>query len=83
MNRTPVSIELSSFPESLHPILSGADIFDSSCSSDARVWFINRDGGYYLKSAATGALKAEAEMTCFLILSAEILESCPTAILLP
>lgn len=76
MNRTPVSIELSSFPENLRPILSGADIFDSSCSSDARVWFINRDGGYYLKSAATGALKAEAEMTCFFHrkgLSAEVL----------
>ena len=63
MNRTPVSIELSHFPEKLHPCLSGAAVFDSSCSAQARVYFIDKDNGFYLKTAPVGSLKAEAEMT--------------------
>ena len=76
MNRTPVSIELSNFPDSLHSFLSGADIFDSSCSAEARVYFIDKDGGFYLKTAPAGTLKTEAEMTAFFHrkgLSAEVL----------
>ena len=65
MDRTPVSIELSNFPDSLHSFLSGADIFDSSCSTEARVYFIDKDEGFYLKTAAAGTLKTEAEMTAF------------------
>ena len=76
MNRTPVSIELSNFPKMLHPFLSGADIYDSSCSADARVYFIDKDEGFYLKTASAGSLKTEAEMTGFFHskgLSAEVL----------
>ena len=47
-------------------MLRGADIYDSSCSDAARVIFIDKDDGYYLKSAAAGTLKTEAEMTRFL-----------------
>ena len=65
MNRTPVSIELSLFPQILHPFLSEAAIFDSSCSPDARVYFIDKDNGFYLKTAPAGSLKAEAEMASF------------------
>ena len=76
MNRTPVSIELSHFPEMLHPFLSGTAVFDSSCSPDARVYFIDREDGFYLKTAPAGSLKAEAEMTGFFHskgLSAEVI----------
>ena len=41
----------------------GAKIYDSSCSPEARVYFIERDGGYYLKRAAAGTLEREAMMT--------------------
>ena len=63
MNRTPVSVDLSAYPTAFHPILQDAAIFDSSCSREARVWFIDKDGGYYLKRAPKGALAAEARMT--------------------
>ncbi|MBR5023051.1 MAG: aminoglycoside 3'-phosphotransferase [Oscillospiraceae bacterium] len=38
-------------------------IFDSSCSEDARVWFL--DKGFYLKKASKGALAKEAAMYSF------------------
>ncbi len=41
----------------------GARIYDSSCSPEARVYFIERDGGYYLKRSAAGTLAREAQMT--------------------
>ena len=52
-------------PERLLPLLSGATVWDSSCSPEARVLYIERDGGLYLKSAAKGTLAREAEMTRF------------------
>ena len=76
MDHTPVSIELSNFPDSLHPFLSCADIFDSSCSAEARVYFIDKGTGFYLKTAPVGTLKTDAEMTAFFHrkgLSAEVL----------
>lgn len=63
MKRTPMDTELSHFPAPLHGLLEGAKLFDSSCSPDARVWFIDREEGFYLKRAARGSLRAEAEMT--------------------
>ena len=50
-------------PCEIRRLTEGARIFDSSCSPEARVYFIDRDGGYYLKNAEAGALKREAEMT--------------------
>lgn len=63
MERKPISPDLSVIPEAFHSILTGAPVFDSSCSPEARVLFVDRDGGYYLKSAPAGALKMEAAMT--------------------
>ena len=62
MKKIPVSIEPDTFPALFRPLLS-ADIFDSSCSAAAKVWYIQKDGGYYLKTAAKGTLHTEAEMT--------------------
>jgi kanamycin kinase len=53
------------FPAELRALLSGTTVYDSSCSPEARVYFIDREGGLYLKSAAAGTLRAEAEKTRF------------------
>lgn len=63
MKRTPIQADLHRFPEEFHPLLADTPVFDSSCSKEARVCFLDRDGGLFLKSAPKGTLKAEAEMT--------------------
>lgn len=63
MKRIPVTTDLSRFPVQFHPLLTGNPVFDSSCSPEARVYFLDTDGGMYLKSAPKGTLKTEAEMT--------------------
>lgn len=65
MNRTPIQIDPTAFPAAYHPLLTGAPVYDSSCSPQARVWFIDRDGGYFLKASEVGSLKNEAEKTRF------------------
>ena len=65
MKRTLIQPELSQFPEAFHPLLAKHPVYDSSCSQDARVWFLEAEGGVYLKTAAAGTLKAEADMTRF------------------
>ena len=63
MQRVPVRINIEEYPESLRPLLIGSDIYDSRCASGAEVLFIDRDGGYFLKSMKRGELEAEAMMT--------------------
>ncbi|MBQ9132556.1 MAG: aminoglycoside 3'-phosphotransferase [Clostridia bacterium] len=65
MKRTKIEHIPVEVPQSLLPVLQGAILYDSSCSPEARVWFVDRDGGYYLKTACAGALNREAEMTRF------------------
>jgi len=65
MKKTLISPNYDTFPSEFHSLLSGADIYDSSCSPEARVIFIDKEGGYYLKSAPKGKLKKEAQMTRF------------------
>lgn len=50
-------------PEETERLCYGARIFDSSCSPEARVYFIDKDDGYFLKSAAAGSLLRERIMT--------------------
>ena len=52
-------------PEEIRAIGRGAEVYDSSCSHEARVYFIDRDGGYYLKVGGAGKLRQEAEMTAY------------------
>jgi kanamycin kinase len=47
MTLKPVKINLDEYPVELRPLLSGAKLYDSSCSPEARVIFINKDGGYF------------------------------------
>ena len=62
MKKTPISVNFNDFPEEFHPSLERARVFDSSCSPEARVYFLDLDGGFYLKTAAGGSLKKEALM---------------------
>lgn len=65
MKRTLLTPDPSIFPAAYHPLLSNAPVYDSSCSPEARVYFIDRDGGLYLKTAASDTLRNEAEKTAF------------------
>ncbi len=76
MTLTPITIDINEYPAELRPLLTGAKLYDSSSSPEARVVFIDKDGGYFLKSAAKGRLECEAAMTKFFHgkgLSAEVL----------
>jgi len=65
MKRTPIQPDLTRIPAVFHPYFADAPAFDSSCSRDARVIFLDRDGGLYLKFAPAGALQQEAEMDAY------------------
>ena len=65
MKRTITVPDFDRIPEVFHPLLRGAQAYDSSSSPEARVWLIDRDGGYFLKSAQKGALALEAKMTAY------------------
>ena len=63
MKRTRLQPDASTFPAEYRPLLTDTPVYDSSCSPQAKVWFIDRDGGYFLKSSAAGSLKNEANKT--------------------
>lgn len=63
MEKKPVVIIPEQFPDSVQGLLRDSAVYDSSCSAQARVWFIDREGGYYLKTASAGSLHREAAMT--------------------
>ena len=63
MKRTLIERIPIALPDELCRLTEGARIYDSSCSPEARVYFIDKDGGYYLKASGIGTLKREAEMT--------------------
>ena len=60
MTLTPIELNIDGYPAELRPVLSGAKLYDSSCSPEARVIFIDKDGGFFLKSAPKGTLEREA-----------------------
>lgn len=63
MIRKPIQTDLSIYPAAVEPFLRGAQLYDSSCSPNAQVLFVDKDGGYFLKTAPKGTLAREAEMT--------------------
>lgn len=65
MKSKPLTANLSIYPAELQPLLSGAKLFDSSSSPEAKVIFIEKDEGYFLKSAPKGSLEREVTMTRF------------------
>lgn len=65
MTRTRIYITPSDFPAPFHALLDGATVYDSSCSPEATVVYIEKDDGYYLKRAAVTSLETEAVMTAY------------------
>lgn len=65
MKRTRIAPDLAKIPERFHALLRGGDVYDSSCSAAARVLYIDRDGGCFLKSGPKGSLAEEAQMTAY------------------
>lgn len=63
MKRTLIDALPLSLPPEMRKFTVGARIFDSSCSPEARVYYIEKDGGYYLKTAPKGTLLRDAQMT--------------------
>ena len=63
MNRVRLTVDPQAFPLEYRPLVESAPVYDSSCSPAARVYFIDRDGGYFLKTqpVAKGSLRLEAE----------------------
>lgn len=58
----PIQINLSQYPEEFRGLLSGARVYDSSCSPEARVIYIDKGDGYFLKAAPGGTLRNEDQM---------------------
>ena len=65
MERKPVSLHIQDIPQIFHPVLQDATVYDSSCSNRAKVWFLDKDTGFYLKTAPKGNLAQEATMNDF------------------
>ena len=63
MKRTRIEKIPFELPYELSKFVTGADIYDSSCSPEARVYFIDKDGGYYLKKGKHCSLETEAALT--------------------
>lgn len=65
MKRTLIDFIPYALPQKIGKVTSGAKIYDSSCSPEARVYYIEKDKGYYLKIAARESLAREAEMNAY------------------
>ncbi len=52
-------------PEEFNRLITGAPVYDSSSSPEARVYLIDKDCGYYLKVSGVGTLKTEALMGAY------------------
>jgi kanamycin kinase len=63
MRLKPITADLGDYPLELRPYLDGAKLYDSSCSTAAKVIFIDKDGGYFLKTGMVGDLDRECELT--------------------
>ena len=76
MKRKAIQVSISNFPEALSEFFKDAPVYDSSCSKEAQVLFIDREEGFFVKKALNGALKTESLMMEYmhsLGLAAEVL----------
>ena len=51
MIRKPINSLPENTPEALIAFAEGAKIYDSSCSPEAKVYYIDKNKGFYLKTA--------------------------------
>lgn len=79
MERKPILLDFNTLPDAFRAFAEGADAYDSSSSSRARVIYLDKEGGCFLKSAQKGSLAREAAMNRFFHakgLGPEVLEYC-------
>ena len=62
MKRTRIDAIPFHLPREVQRITDGACIYDSSCSPEARVYYVEKGDGIYIKRAKTGFLMREAQM---------------------
>lgn len=60
---TPIEININNYPAELQPFLSDAKVYDSSGHSGAKVIFIDKEQGFFLKTAPKNSLEREFTMT--------------------
>lgn len=65
MKRKPTELLPETLPLQLRSFAENATVYDSSCSPAARVWFLDKGPGFYLKKSPKGTLEKEAAMTGF------------------
>lgn len=65
MNRKPKHVNPDDYPSCFRSLLTGVPVFDSSCSPEAIVCYIDAQGGLFLKSAPKGTLSQEAAMAAY------------------
>lgn len=65
MKKTLLRSIPSEIPPELRRFIADAPLYDSSCSPEARVYFVDRENGYYLKRSGRGTLEKEAQMTAY------------------
>ena len=65
MERRLLSALPDGLPREIIKFIGGAPVYDSSCSPEARVYYIDKGEGLYLKRGALGTLSREAEMTSY------------------
>ena len=65
MKRHATTLSREDIPSQFHSFLDGAAVFDSSCSPAAKVYFLDKEQGYFLKKAPSGSLAREAAMWKF------------------
>ena len=65
MKRTLIQPDLSAIPAQFHPFFHHARVYDSSCSPQAKVYYLEQGEGFFLKTAPAGTLAKEAAMTRF------------------
>ena len=61
MKKTKLEININNFPSQIHYLFNNATVYDSSCSSEATVHYL--DTGYYIKSATRHTLAREAKLS--------------------
>lgn len=67
MKLTRINANFKDFPEEIVRLSEGARIFDSSSSPEARVYFIDKDDGYFLKTSKKEAFKKKRHSENILI----------------
>ncbi len=62
MKLKKINININEYPEKLHYYLKSSEIFDSSCSKEAKVIYI-KEHNCFIKSSCKGSLEKEAMLT--------------------